>query len=357
MADVMDIQPGRGLERSATVAVVRVSRAGLLLGTLGLLASLVVIVRLFEAWHVAPRPGSHQISILGATLAYPAANTDAVVILALAVVGFAVLGIALLGAAREIAGAVRLARRLKAVRPVEHDGALIIPDEVPRAFCAGLFRPRIYVSSAARTLLDQEALDAVLAHERHHAERHDPLRLASMRVFARALFFLPPLAALERRQLSLAELSADENAVIAASGDRSALARAMLVFSESGTGGDGVGVEPTRVEHLLGEPQDWRFPAVLCLAAASVLAAIATIAVLAGRVAAGSATLTLPFVSHQPCIVVLAMIPAAIALLGGCLARRIERVAHEPPQAKSAAAAPAAARARGRDHGRGLAPG
>ena len=316
----MDAHPGLELQAPARVAAARVSRAGLVLGALGLLASLFVIVRLFEAWRVAPDAASHQISILGATLTYPAANADAIVILALAVVGFAVIGIALLAAAREIVDAIRLDRRLKAARPAQRDGALIIHDDVPRAFCAGLFRPRTYVSSAALTLLDREALEAVLAHERHHAERRDPLRLAAMRVIARALFFLPPLADLARRQVSLAELSADEHAVIAASGNRAALARAMLAFTESGSGGDGVGIESTRVDHLLGEPQNWRFPAALCVAAAVVLTLIGAVAVLAGNVAAGSATLALPFVSRQPCIVVLAMIPAAIALLCGYFA-------------------------------------
>ena len=269
MADVMQTHPGLATGRPARTAAARVSRAGLLLGALGLLASLFVIVRLFEAWHVAPHAGSHEISILGTTLAYPVGNADAIVILTLAAVGFAVIGIAVVAAGQEIAGALRLRRRLNAAGPVPHDGALIIEDHVPRAFCAGLFRPRTYVSSAAVALLDEQALEAVLAHERHHAERRDPLRLATMRVMAKALFFLPPLAALARRQVSLAELSADEHAVIASCGDRSALARAMLAFSESGSGGDGVGIDATRVDHLLGEPQNWRFPATLCLATAS----------------------------------------------------------------------------------------
>jgi hypothetical protein len=320
MANAMHAQAGFELKRPAKTAADRVSRAGLLLGGLGLLASLFVIVRLFEAWHVAPNAGAHEVSILGATLAYPTANADALVILALAVAGFAVIGIAVLAAAREIAGALRVSRRLTVARPLPHRGALIVEDEVPRAFCAGLVRPRSYVSSAALGLLDDDALEAVLAHERHHAERRDPLRLATMRVIARALFFLPPLAALARRQLSLAELSADEHAVLATSGGRPALARAMLAFGESGSGEDGVGIDATRVDHLLGEPQNWRFPAVLCLVAAFVLALIAAVAVLAGNVAVGSATLALPVVSRQPCIVVLAMIPAAIALLGGYVA-------------------------------------
>jgi hypothetical protein len=139
MAHAMDTHPGFEIEGPARVAAARVSHAGLLLGALGLLASLFVIVRLFEAWHVAPRAGSHQISMLGVTLAYPAANAQAIVILALAVVGFPVIGIAVVAAGQEIAGAIRLDRRLRAARPVHGDGALVIRDEVPRAFCAGLF--------------------------------------------------------------------------------------------------------------------------------------------------------------------------------------------------------------------------
>jgi Zn-dependent protease with chaperone function len=192
MADAMNTHPGVLGKGPARVAAARVSRAGLLLGSLGLGASLFVIVRLlFEAWHVAPHAGSHQISIVGVTLAYPAANADAIVILALAVVGFLVIGVAVLAAAHEIADATRLGRRLKAARPVQRDGALVIRDEVPRAFCAGLFRPRIYVSSAAISLLDESALDAVLAHERRHAECRDPLRFATIRVMARGLVLRP----------------------------------------------------------------------------------------------------------------------------------------------------------------------
>ena len=40
----------------------------------------------------------------------------------------------------------------------------------PEAFCAGLFRPRVYVTSGAVELLDDAGLDAVLAHERQHAQ-------------------------------------------------------------------------------------------------------------------------------------------------------------------------------------------
>ncbi len=195
-------------------------------------------------------------------------------------------------------------------------GASVIPDERPQAFCAGLVAPRVYISSGAVALLDETALTAVLAHEAHHARRRDPLRLAVGRVLARALFFVPGLGELVRRQQTLAELGADENAVNAGPASRSALARAMLAFSESSPAGGSVGIDPLRVDHLLGEPPGWRFPTLVCLAAAGTIGLVAAIAILAGQLAAGSATLAPPFLSHQPCIMVLALIPAAAGL--GC---------------------------------------
>jgi hypothetical protein len=178
-------------------------------------------------------------------------------------------------------------------------------------------------AAAAVALLDEDALSAVLAHERHHAHRHDPLRLAVGRVLAHALFFLPKLGDLVERQQALAELSADESAVSGADADRSALARAMLSFSESGASGGSTGIDPARVDYLLGEPPNWRFPVLLCLAAICILVLLVAVAVLAGHVASGSATLALPFLSRQPCIVVLAAIPAVLGVAATHHRRRL----------------------------------
>jgi hypothetical protein len=171
------------------------------------------------------------------------------------------------------------------------------------------------VSTGAVAVLDDAALNAVLAHERHHARRRDPLRLAAGRVLAAALFFLPELGDLAERQQALAELSADESAVNGRPANRSALARAMLSFSDAPASAGATGIDPARVDHLLGEPPSWRFPAMLCVAAASVLGLLVAVAVLVGRLASGSATLALPFLSRQPCIVVLAAIPAVVGVI------------------------------------------
>jgi hypothetical protein len=97
----------------------------------------------------------------------------------------------------------------------------------------------------------------------------------------------------------------------------------MLGFSDAPSSGGTGGIDPARIDYLLGEPPSWRFPGVLCVAAAGVLALLVTVAVLAGRVASGSATLALPFVSRAQCIVVLAAIPAAAGLLAANFGRRL----------------------------------
>lgn len=301
--------------RTATVAAARVSRAGAGLAAAGLASSGFVVWRLIETWRVTPAAASHRISVLGQRLTYPAANLGAVVVVALALVGLAVIATAVNGAARELIADRRLRHRLRAHSAWRHAGALVIEDERPRAFCAGLVRPRVYVSSGALALLDDGALRAVLAHELAHARRRDPLRLACGRVLARALGFVPGLGELHRHQVALAELSADECAIAAAPENRAALARAMLSFAEHSRPEDPTGLDPERVDHLLGDPPAWRFPLLVCGLAITVLGLLTAVGVLAGRVAAGSATLAPPFLSRQPCVVMLAVIPVVLILI------------------------------------------
>jgi Zn-dependent protease with chaperone function len=310
------------LRRSAAIASRRLARAVLLLGVLGVASFGFVFLRLLEAWRVSPRVISHHIVILGLGLSYPVANLAAVIVLALALLGVVVTTRMLFGVAREIAAARRFERWLAARSLQRPDGALVIEDDRPQAFCAGLLRPRVYVTTGALAVLDERALAAVLTHERHHARRRDPLRLVTNRVLARALFFVPALHELGLRQQALAEMSADESAISEAPDNRAALASAMLSFSDSAGGDASVGIDPTRVDYLLGEPPSWRFPALMCVSALLVVALLAAIAELAGREASGAASLAPPFLSAQPCVVVLAVIPALLGLIAVRLRRR-----------------------------------
>jgi hypothetical protein len=63
----------------------------------------------------------------------------------------------------------------------------------------------------------------------------------------------------------------------------------------------------------------------MCTAALALLALVVTLAVLVGREAAGSATLEPPFLSAQPCIVVLALIPCAAGLIALRVGRAVRR--------------------------------
>jgi Zn-dependent protease with chaperone function len=307
-------------QRPAAVATARVFGASVLLGLLGLASAVFVITRLFESWRVTSAPASHVISIFGEHLTYPVANAGAIVVTMLAGLGLLMAGAAAWRLVRELLADRSFRRALAGSPPAPFDGAWVITDERPQAFCAGLLRPRVYFSTGALELLDAPALAAVLVHERQHARRHDPLRLACGRVLAAGLFFIPGMRRLVERQDALAEISADEAAVLTAGVERSGLASAMLSFSQA-SGADALGVDPERVDYLLGEPPQWRFPVALCLGIVAALSLLLAVAVLAAHAAAGSATLAPPFLSSQPCVAVLAMIPTAAGLAGLVYAR------------------------------------
>ncbi len=156
-ANSLQAEPEAAGSGPAAVAAARVGRAGGILGALGLASSLFVIFRLVETWRVAPR-ASHEVSFLGEKLSYPAVNLAAVVVAGLAGLGLAVVARTVAGAVREVLASQRLHRRLLGHQRRELDDVLVIADERPRAFCAGLLRPRVYISTGALALLDELAL-------------------------------------------------------------------------------------------------------------------------------------------------------------------------------------------------------
>jgi Zn-dependent protease with chaperone function len=307
-----------GSRRPAALAASRTFAASFALGLLGLGWAAFALARGLSTWRVAPAEPSHEMVLLGQRLSYPAANASAVLVLALAVLGLLVLTAAVQRLVRELLAERRARRVLLAAGARGPSGAWMTAGAQPHAFCAGLLRPRVFLSHGAVELLDARELDAVVAHERHHANSRDPLRLACGRVLADALFFLPAVRAMVERQQALAELGADEAAVLDGDGDGSALASAMLSFSA----GEGVGIDPERVDHLLGARVRLGLPLALCAGVLTVLSGLVAAAVLAGQAAAGSLTLSLPFLSAQPCVVVLASVPLCVLALGALYCRR-----------------------------------
>ena len=99
----------------------------------------------------------------------------------------------------------------------------------PFALTYGLFRPRILASTALAADLDGAELAAVLAHEREHVRRRDPLKDLIARILPARFFYLPWLAHLQARYAAGRELAADRAAL--ARHPRAALAGALLKVS------------------------------------------------------------------------------------------------------------------------------
>jgi len=105
----------------------------------------------------------------------------------------------------------------------------LAPHPAPFAFCHGLFRPRIRLSTALVQLLGPAELAAVLRHERAHVRRRDPGQLLVARTLAAGLPFLPALRELAET-LPLAQELAADRAVLAEQCPRD-LARAILLVT------------------------------------------------------------------------------------------------------------------------------
>lgn len=95
--------------------------------------------------------------------------------------------------------------------PAEQVVYLDIP--VPRAFCLGFWRPRIWLTDGVVDLLSDEELTAVLAHEAYHCRRRDPLRLLITRAIKSAFFFMPLVIDLVHATELQQEAAADQSAI------------------------------------------------------------------------------------------------------------------------------------------------
>ena len=115
-------------------------------------------------------------------------------------------------------GAQALARVTSRVGLTGH--LTLLRSSSPLAFCFGLIRPRVYVTTGLLAALNEHELEAVLWHEEHHLEHRDALKMAVTNALAAAFFFLPLLAALRDRYTLMKELAADQRAVRALGGTR-----------------------------------------------------------------------------------------------------------------------------------------
>lgn len=246
-----------------------------------------------------------------------------IAVLALALLAVLVVTRATASAVRQLRADWRLRGGLQRRAQRHTAGIPVVVVEEPRAqaFCAGLLRPRVYLSSGALARLSPAELEAVLAHERHHLERRDPLRLLVARVLADALFFLPSLRRLADRYGALSEVAADQAATRVAG--PSTVASALLTFNQAPAAGTVVGIAPERVDQLLGDSPRWRLPASLFLGAAVTLAGL-TAAVVAVASLAGS-QLDLAMLVAQSCMALVGGAALAGMALGALVSKGRDR--------------------------------
>jgi Zn-dependent protease with chaperone function len=279
----------------------------------GVLAFVVVVVAGVVTFRA---PSAQALATACSRLALPDVDLVSVTALGLGSLAVAVVMLSAQALARQAVATRRFVRSLRVIGAGPAGSHLFVAD-APQAFCAGLLRPRTYISDATLEALGAEELEAVLAHETHHRRLRDPLRIAVARAIGEGLFFLPAARRLAERYGALAELAADR-AAVRVLGARP-LASALLAFE--GASPAVVGITPERLEHLLDDRSDWGLPAALLAWSLAVLGAIAAVALRLD--AAQGAMVNLPLVAAQSCMLVMAAVPVIAGAIAAMSARRI----------------------------------
>lgn len=294
----------------------RYYRFSLGLGALGVLTLALALALAVIPYSVAPALPTMSDLAAACRPFLIGTSLPAILVTLLAALGVASAVRALRTAIRHSRAQRRLMRRLQILDLLQAAGvtAEIFLDGRPQAFCAGLVRPRIFLSTGAVRVLDRDEIGAVLAHEAHHAAQRDPLRILIAAVLRDALFFLPIMRHVAERYGAMAEMAADE-AAVRRCGDRAPLASAMLTFGQRAPGGErapsgAVGIAPERVDHLLGEAPQWQLSLSLLAAGAATLVAVA---VLGAATATVAPTTSLAMLAMQLCALAMTVVP----VLGG----------------------------------------
>lgn len=151
----------------------------------------------------------------------------------------------------------------------------------PAACCYGFVRPRIAVTAGLLARLDDEELASVLAHERQHLHRRDPMRYLLLHALSAAAFMFPVVRALRERQEARIELAADRAALAVA--PRGALAGALLTVLDVSPvpvpGAAWLTATEARIAQLSGQALMPEIPARLVMASVGLAAVIVVAAI------------------------------------------------------------------------------
>lgn len=274
---------------------------------------------LWVALHACARAGAAAVSLLGLLALALAASAVGAALLELAHQARA--GRRALRSAR--AGALMPAPELVAfARDLGLSRLVVVESKERIAFCAGLLRPCVAISTAVCDALEPSALRALLAHEAAHARRRDPLRQVLGAAATRALWLVPAASALAAHRRLRYELAADREA--AGRAGRRSLAAALLVMHEPGQAAPsaaisgGAGRLEARVDALLGsEIPRLQLPAAILMRSALGVMLIAAVAsgLALSPPAIGAPLLPMPMGAGATLEMALSMLARLMALL------------------------------------------
>ena len=107
----------------------------------------------------------------------------------------------------------------------------------------------------------------------------------------------------------------------ASAGESAPLASALLAFESASPAGV-AWISNDRVDSLLGQAPGWRLPSPLLALSLATLCSLVVLVWRAAGEASAHATFNLPVLSSQPCMLVLALMPAGVILAAHAWRRR-----------------------------------
>jgi len=115
----------------------------------------------------------------------------------------------------------------------------------PVIFCAGLLRPKIFVTEGFIRRVSDDELKAAILHEKFHARSFDPLKIFMIQHVLKILFFLPGTKLFARQYSIYSEIAADEYAT-GVMGSRKHIASALCkaIEWEKGAAKNTAGIVP-----------------------------------------------------------------------------------------------------------------
>jgi len=181
--------------------------------------------------------------------------------LGLTLAGAVVARTALTAATHLRAAGLQALRHAQTARLVGHPhpalGAVLMDHPQPTAYCVAGRYPTVIVTTGALQALDQDQLDAVLAHERAHLASHHHRLVALARIGRLVLPFLPLMRGADKQIAKLVEMHADDAAT--RTSDPRSLATALVALATAGSPAPALAAAATdsmqRIHRLLGRAE------------------------------------------------------------------------------------------------------